>query len=312
MSTCRLTSTFVFGLLTLVCTATAEPLASSARRHCVVKVAPAHPQAPQPIPLAVPECYPTFRDAIFFATGGSVLLPGKQPLSVQLDMLEQELKAKQAEMSATSTYVISVDYQHSNYGGATIIWESTGPCTPLSSWYKNSMPSGWNDVVSSTRAYVDCNKNVLFEHANRTGAKFTCRPNCSGLGGFNDKTSSREWHHICEAVPGQWSGCSGFSGCEVCSDLLANYPCYFQNHPNCVSAGACGGFSYTCSDACPAPTQADTCNNTCTATASCASAGGGTVSCTSQNGNCSVRDNCWASCDGELYYCPNPPSSCPL
>lgn len=312
MSKRRLTDAFfVFGLLTLVCTATAEPLSTAANRHCVMRLVPLDSEGSQPIPQTKPECYPTFRDAIFFATGGIVLLPTKQPFSVQLEILGEELKAREEQLVAASTFVNAVDYQHINYGGASLIWEATGPCTPSVSWYKYSMPSGWNDVVSSTRGYSDCNKNILWEHSNLSGAKLTCRPNCSSVGSMNDKTSSRELHHLCEGVAGQWSGCRG-TGCSVCAELVANYPCYFQNHPNCSSNSACGGLYFTCSDACPAPTQADTCNNFCEVTASCANAGGGSAYCSSNNGDCFAIDDCYASCDGFYYYCPNPPGICPL
>jgi hypothetical protein len=166
--------------------------------------------------------------------------------------------------------------------------------------------------VSSTLGYSDCTKNVLWEHQNWAGAKLTCSPNCSSVGSMNDKTSSREWHHTCEGVPGMWRGCRG-TGCHVCAELVANYPCYFQNHPNCVSNSTCDGQYFTCSDACPAPTQADTCNPTvCNAAASCANAGGGTAFCSGTSNDCFSVDNCYAYCDGQYYFCPNPPGICPL
>src|SRR5919205_4168553 len=117
--------------------------------------------------------------------------------------------------------------------------------------------------------------------------------NCSSMGSFNDKASSREWHHLCQGVAGQWSGCRG-TGCSVCSELVANYPCYFQNHPSCAGNDACGGLYFTCSDACPAPSQADTC--VCSATAFCD--GGGSVSCTGTCGTTFSVPGCYVECDG--------------
>lgn len=310
MTKCRLTGVlFVLGLVTFVFTAAAAPPAG-ASRHCVVKLQPVAGAAQ--LALSEPDCYPTFRDAIFFATGGIILLPGKEPLVSQLDLLEKEQKAREDQLVANSSYVLAVDYEHVSYGGSSLTWTAPGPCTPAGGYSAATMGSSfWNDRVSSTRGYSDCYKNVMWEHPNFAGTKRTCFPDCSSLGTFNDKASAREWHHQCEGVAGQWQGCRG-TGCSVCSELVANYPCYFQNHPNCQPNDICGGLYFTCSDACPAPTQADTCSTSCQATASCANAGGGTAFCSGSNNSCFAVDDCYASCDGFQYYCPNPPGICPL
>lgn len=60
----------------------------------------------------------------------------------------------------------------------------------------------------------------------------------------------------CSGTSGQWQGCRG-SGCAACTDLLANYPNYFKNHPYCSPNTTCGGQHYTCNTACPAPTSSD-------------------------------------------------------
>ena len=62
----------------------------------------------------------------------------------------------------------------------------------------------------------------------------------------------------CNGTSGQWAGCRG-SGCSVCSELVADYPCYFQNHPACKANSICDGQYYTCNVNCPAPTEADRC-----------------------------------------------------
>jgi hypothetical protein len=47
-------------------------------------------------------------------------------------------------------------------------------------------------------------------------------------------------------------------------------------------------------------------------TASCANAGGGSVSCTSSTGDYFCVNNCYAYCDGFYYMCPNPKPICPF
>jgi hypothetical protein len=60
----------------------------------------------------------------------------------------------------------------------------------------------------------------------------------------------------CNGTPGQWNGCRG-TGCWVCSEQLAGFPKYMQNHPGCVVNDTCAGQFFTCNAACPAPTDAD-------------------------------------------------------
>jgi V8-like Glu-specific endopeptidase len=55
---------------------------------------------------------------------------------------------------------------------------------------------------------------------------------------------------------GQWSACRG-TGFYVCTEYLAGYSSYFANHPNCKPNPYCAGQHYTCSEACPAPTESD-------------------------------------------------------
>ncbi len=60
----------------------------------------------------------------------------------------------------------------------------------------------------------------------------------------------------CDGTVGNWRGCRGL-GCYVCTELVADYPNYFVNHPFCLSNPTCEGSYFTCSAACPGPTEAD-------------------------------------------------------
>lgn len=77
---------------------------------------------------------------------------------------------------------------------------------------------------------------------------YTCNVNCPS------PTSADQ----CNGTPGQWAGCRG-TGCHVCAELVANYPCYFTNHPLCNRNTTCAGQYFTCNANCPAPTSADAC-----------------------------------------------------
>ncbi len=60
----------------------------------------------------------------------------------------------------------------------------------------------------------------------------------------------------CDGTLGNWKGCRGL-GCYVCTELTVDYPNYFVNHPFCISNSTCDGQYFTCSAACPKPTDAD-------------------------------------------------------
>lgn len=62
------------------------------------------------------------------------------------------------------------------------------------------------------------------------------------------------------------------------------------------------------------PTSCDGGTTTCSAFADCSNAGGGSVSCTGTSGDCFGIDSCYAYCDGQYYFCPDPGGGmiCPL
>ena len=93
----------------------------------------------------------------------------------------------------TST-VIGIDYVNSNFQGNTLTWtEPNGGCKAGTSFQASSMPSGWNDVVSSARSFGNCNTYTHFENAGFTGSELNCGGQCATMGAMNDKTSSEKW-----------------------------------------------------------------------------------------------------------------------
>jgi len=166
--------------------------ASAANQHCVATLEPVRQGATRS-KVAGFECYPSFSEAIFAATEGAVWLAPDEERSTGLERLEQELQRMDKSLATKATFVIAIDFQNSNFQGASLTWTGTGACSASLSFSASSMPSGWNDVVSSTRGFSNCNHNKIFENNNFGGAQQTCTPNCSSLGAMNDKTSSRKW-----------------------------------------------------------------------------------------------------------------------
>lgn len=136
--------------------------------------------------VSQPQCFATFARAIAAATGGTVQLsPAAKPSQLTQEML--------SDVPDTTT-VIGIDYVNSNFGGNSLTWTSTsGGCTSTQHFQASSMPSGWNDVVSSARSFANCNTYTHFENVSFTGAELNCGPSCATMGVMNDKTSSEKW-----------------------------------------------------------------------------------------------------------------------
>lgn len=158
-------------------------------RHCVVETIAVGEGEPQPenVTPADPRCFQTFSEAIFAATGGAVSV---SPNAKPGDLNEQ---AMPSDLQPAASYVIGIEYQHANYGGSSIVYRNAHTCNG----YQHSVAfvgSGWNDRISSARAYSGCNHSVHYEHSNFGGALRDCGGACSYIGdAMNDKTSSIRW-----------------------------------------------------------------------------------------------------------------------
>jgi hypothetical protein len=183
----------LIALLTVGSTAAASTAPSlqdnaTGKKYCVARAEPAWSTA---TPVAT--CYASFAASIFAATGGRVRLAASvKPGSVTPD----ELNATGDDPPPPTTFVLSIDWMNVNFTGPSLTWEQTSRC---GSFQVSSMPSGWNDVVSSVETFSGC-ANTLYENVNFGGSTFSIGRNSSAanLGSFNDKTSSQKW---CTAKP---------------------------------------------------------------------------------------------------------------
>jgi hypothetical protein len=79
----------------------------------------------------------------------------------------------------------------------TFTWSSDCSATNIA-W--SSMPSGWNDVISSSRPGPTCDA-IHYDNTGATpntppaGDSYACPSACSSLGTMNDRTSSMRWTH---------------------------------------------------------------------------------------------------------------------
>jgi peptidase inhibitor family I36 len=181
-----LTGLLLYGVTATAVAATTHRAAASQGQNCVAEAEPAGSMV---TPTAT--CYSSFSAAIRAATGGTVRLPATaKPGSVTSSMID----AWNAD-PATS-FVLSIDYKDADFNGPSLTWTQSTNC---GNFQAAGMPSGWNDVISSLVTSTGC-ANTLYQNANFGGmtvsiSKDTAR---SGLGSFNDLTSSQKW---CTAKP---------------------------------------------------------------------------------------------------------------
>lgn len=97
--------------------------------------------------------------------------------------------------SASAGTVVGIQFEHSNYGGATYTHSVTTngyACTQTVGDVDvqfPTFPSSWNDEISSFRGYTNCaSKN--YEHSYYGGAAYGYYIYSSNLGVLNDETSS--------------------------------------------------------------------------------------------------------------------------
>lgn len=105
--------------------------------------------------------------------------------------------ARTQAMTPLTTFVIGIDYMDTNYSGASLSWTGGAACSSSQSYYANSMPSGWNNDVSSAASnYSNCTNYVHWDGTKQTGANIDCTNNlCYYIGGaMNDRTSSEDWY----------------------------------------------------------------------------------------------------------------------
>lgn len=166
--------------------ATTRPSAASQGQNCVAEAEPAGSMV---TPTAT--CYSSFSAAIRAATGGRVRLPAKaRPGSVTSQMIDGW------DADPATTFVLSIDYKDADFNGPSLTWTQTSNC---GNFQAANMPSGWNDVISSLVTSTGC-ANTLYQNANFGGMTVSISKNTSrsGLGSFNDLTSSQKW---CTAKP---------------------------------------------------------------------------------------------------------------
>ena len=133
--------------------------------HCVVSISPVQPGELHSV-VSELQCYSTFSEAQAAVNGAG------------------------PESNGT---VIGIDYWDVNFQGSTLTWvaDNTVGCNTGLSYSAASMPSGWNDTVSSARTHGGCSANTHYQDSSFGASQHVCQ--CATMDVMNDQTSSERW-----------------------------------------------------------------------------------------------------------------------
>jgi hypothetical protein len=169
----------------------ATPIAETFRQsHCYSLLSPINKNVGGSSEIIESACFDTFSEAIQAATKSRVLLdPSIRPENITETMLNN---VEGIDLDAVQV-VIGIDWDYSNYGGSTYTWVvSNYGCSDTIQYSVSSMPSGWNDRVSSAKGYSNCSF-YHYQNTNFGGSSVVCNPNCSSMGALDNSTSSERW-----------------------------------------------------------------------------------------------------------------------
>lgn len=158
--------------------------------QCVEEIAPLRINQ-QSSDVLNTRCFATFSEAIAFATSGAVTLSAS---ATPKDLTAAQLNQASAQPAITT--VIGILYWDSNYGGASLSITTGGSrCGSSYDYGIASMPSGWDNVVSSLiGGLYSCNYTRLYTNTSYGGYSQCYNGNSSYVGNtMNDQTSSVRW-----------------------------------------------------------------------------------------------------------------------
>ena len=182
---------FLGGLLLVVALTAANSGAGILKPdHCYSLISPLKPGPEGSTPIIKTACYDTFAQAINAATNGRVHLDKSIRPEDVTDMMLNDIESINTPLAQI---VIGIDWDYINYGGSSYTWVvSTSGCSDTIQYSVSTMPSGWNDRVSSSKAYSNCSF-YHYSDSNFGGTSVACNPNCSTMGILDNATSSERW-----------------------------------------------------------------------------------------------------------------------
>jgi len=162
-------------------------------QHCYALIAPIEEGNNGSSRIIKSECFDNFADSIYAATNGRVQLNSStQPETVT----NEALNSSNGVSSPSSQVVIGIDWDGTNFAGSSYTWAVSGSgCSSSTQYSVSSMPSGWDNRVSSARGYSGCNYFYHFQDTNYGGSSVVCNTECATMGSLDNATSSEKWSY---------------------------------------------------------------------------------------------------------------------
>lgn len=135
---------------------------TAAEVHCVGEALPVGSADPAPEPV----CFDTPEEAADFLEGVT------------------QVHAR----GLAANVVLGTVYETANFGGSTYTFWGSSACNSATYGFA-SLTGGWDSRISSARSANGC-WVTLYQATSYGGAKMTCMPNCSSVGGLNDQVRS--------------------------------------------------------------------------------------------------------------------------
>ncbi|HEY0870571.1 MAG TPA: peptidase inhibitor family I36 protein [Acidothermaceae bacterium] len=90
-----------------------------------------------------------------------------------------------------TSVILSIDYTGTNESGSSLTWRQASGC---GSYSASSMPTGWNDAISSVSNFNGCG-TTLYQNTSFSGSAVSVAVDATAttLGGFNREASSQKW-----------------------------------------------------------------------------------------------------------------------
>ncbi len=176
----------VFGLA-----ANQPEIKDSQQQHCYSLLSPVNVKSSDSSKIIEAACFNSFSESIKAATKGRVNLdPSIRPG----DLTDDVLNNVGSKSTLADQIVIGIDWDYTNYGASSYTWVVTGSaCTDTTFFDAPTMPSGWDNRVSSSKAYSTCNYFYHYQNSNFGGTSIVCNMNCPGMGALDNSTSSEKW-----------------------------------------------------------------------------------------------------------------------
>jgi hypothetical protein len=142
-------------------TAAAAPPATAAQ-HCALVAG-----------SSTARCFATYRAAVAYGTGGRVTTAPVSARTAALDPAFARSMAALPAATAKASVLLGTEYANANFGGASLSLGSGRCDTSADADFRfASLPSGWNDRITSFRSFSNCAQQ-LFRNTNFGGGALT-------------------------------------------------------------------------------------------------------------------------------------------